>query len=44
VSNEAKKYSRRMTMDGTILIRVVAGVLFAVVLVVLIQRRRTQVK
>jgi hypothetical protein len=33
-----------MKMDGTILIRVVAGVLFAVVLGVLIQRRRTQVK
>jgi len=31
-------------MDGTLLVRVVAGVLFAVVLVVLIQRRRTQVK
>lgn len=31
-------------MDGTILVRVVAGVLFAVVLGVLIQRRRTQVK
>ncbi len=31
-------------MDGTIIIRVVAGVLFVIVLVVLIQRRRTQVK
>jgi hypothetical protein len=31
-------------MDSTILIRVVAGVLFAVVLVVLVQRRRTRVK
>jgi hypothetical protein len=30
-------------MDSVILIRVVAGVLFAVVLVVLIQRRRTKV-
>jgi len=30
-------------MDSTTLIRVVAGVLFAVVLVVLIQRRRTKV-
>ena len=31
-------------MDTTTLIRIVAGVLFAVVLVVLIQRRRTRVK
>jgi hypothetical protein len=30
-------------MDSVTLIRVVAGVLFAVVLVVLIQRRRTKV-
>jgi hypothetical protein len=31
-------------MDSTILIRVVAGVLFVVVLIVLVQRRRTRVK
>lgn len=31
-------------MESAMLIRIVAGVLFAVVLVVLIQRRRTQVK
>jgi hypothetical protein len=31
-------------MNGELIIRVVAGVLFVVVLVVLIQRRRTQVK
>jgi hypothetical protein len=31
-------------MDSTTLIRVVAGVLFVIVLVVLIQRRRTRVK
>jgi tetrahydromethanopterin S-methyltransferase subunit F len=31
-------------MDSTTLIRLVSGVLFAIVLVVLIQRRRTQVK
>jgi hypothetical protein len=31
-------------MDSTMLIRIVAGVLFVIVLVVLIQRRRTQVK
>jgi len=31
-------------MDTTILIRVIAGVLFAVILVVLVQRRRTRVK
>jgi hypothetical protein len=31
-------------MDSTTLIRVVSGVLFVIVLVVLIQRRRTRVK
>jgi hypothetical protein len=31
-------------MDSAILIRVAAGVLFVVVLVVLVQRRRTRVK
>jgi hypothetical protein len=31
-------------MDTTTIIRVVSGVLFVVVLVILIQRRRTQVK
>jgi hypothetical protein len=31
-------------MDTTLVIQIVAGVLFVVVLVVLIQRRRTQVK
>jgi hypothetical protein len=31
-------------MDTTILIRIVSGVLFVIVLVVLIQRRRSQVK
>lgn len=31
-------------MDQTTIIRVVAGVLFVVVLIVLIQRRRTRVK
>jgi hypothetical protein len=31
-------------MDSTMIIRIVAGVLFVVVLVVLIQRRRTRVK
>jgi hypothetical protein len=31
-------------MDSTTLIRVVAGVLFVVVLIVLVQRRRTRVK
>lgn len=31
-------------MDGTTIIRVVAGVLFVIVLVILIQRRRTRVK
>jgi tetrahydromethanopterin S-methyltransferase subunit F len=31
-------------MDQTTIIRIAAGVLFAIVLVILIQRRRTQVK
>jgi hypothetical protein len=31
-------------MDNTTLIRIIAGVLFVVVLLVLIQRRRTRVK
>ncbi len=31
-------------MDSTTIIRVVCGVLFVIVLVVLIQRRRTQIK
>jgi len=31
-------------MDSTLIIRIVAGVLFVIVLVVLIQRRRTKVK
>jgi hypothetical protein len=31
-------------MDSTTIIRVVAGLLFVIVLVVLIQRRRTRVK
>jgi hypothetical protein len=31
-------------MDTTTIIRVVAGVLFVIVLVILIQRRRTRVK
>jgi hypothetical protein len=31
-------------MDGTTIIRIVAGVLFVIVLVILIQRRRTRAK
>jgi hypothetical protein len=31
-------------MDSTMLIRIVAGVLFVIVLVVIVQRRRTRVK
>jgi len=31
-------------MDSTMIIRIVAGALFVIVLVVLIQRRRTRVK
>jgi hypothetical protein len=34
---------RRFDMDSTILIRVVAGVLFVIVLGILVQRRRTKV-
>jgi hypothetical protein len=34
----------RIVMDSATIIRVVAGVLFVIVLVVLIQRRRTRVK
>jgi hypothetical protein len=33
----------RFTMDSTTLIRIVSGLLFVVVLVVLVQRRRTKV-
>jgi hypothetical protein len=35
---------RRSKMDNTMIIRIVAGVLFVIVLVVLVQRRRTRVK
>jgi hypothetical protein len=31
-------------MDSTTIIRIVAGVLFVIVLIVLIQRRRTRIK
>lgn len=31
-------------MDNTTLIRIIAGILFVVVLIVLIQRRRTRVR
>jgi hypothetical protein len=31
-------------MDGTTIIRIVAGALFVIVLVLLLQRRRTRVK
>jgi hypothetical protein len=33
-----------MTMESSTLIRIVSGVLFVIVLVILIQRRRTRVK
>jgi hypothetical protein len=33
-----------VVMDSTIIIRIVAGVLFVIVLVLLIQRRRTRIK
>ena len=35
---------RGVSMDSTMIIRIVAGVLFVIVLVILIQRRRTRVK
>jgi hypothetical protein len=35
---------RRMVMDTATLIRVIAGVMFVVVLALLVQRRRTRVK
>jgi len=35
---------RRIALDSTMIIRIVAGVLFVIVLVVLVQRRRTKVK
>ena len=31
-------------MDSTTIVRIVSGVLFAIVLVILVQRRRTRVK
>jgi hypothetical protein len=33
-----------MEMDTTTIVRIVAGVLFVIVLVILIQRRRTRIK
>jgi hypothetical protein len=33
-----------MHMDGTLTIQIVSGILFVIVLVMLIQRRRTRVK
>jgi hypothetical protein len=33
-----------MNLDGTTIIQIVSGVLFVIVLVVLIQRRRSRVK
>jgi hypothetical protein len=35
---------RGIAMDSSMLIRIVSGVLFVLVLVILIQRRRTRVK
>jgi hypothetical protein len=37
-------YEGGFAMDSTTIIRVVAGVLFVIVLVILIQRRRTRIK
>jgi len=41
---EEQSQERERKMDSVTLIRVIAGVLFVIVLVVLIQRRRTRVK
>jgi len=38
------KQEREFNMDSTMIIRIAAGALFVIVLVVLIQRRRTRVK
>jgi len=35
---------RKIQMDNTTIIRIVAGVLFVIVLFILIQRRRTRIK
>jgi hypothetical protein len=35
---------RKIEMDSVTIVRVVAGILFVIVLIVLIQRRRTRVK
>jgi plasmid stabilization system protein ParE len=44
IYDESLERRRTLTMDNVTIIRVVAGVLFVIVLVVLIQRRRTRVK
>jgi hypothetical protein len=44
MSATSSSTERKVEMDSTTIIRIVAGVLFVVVLVVLIQRRRTRVK
>jgi hypothetical protein len=35
---------RKVEMDSVTIVRVIAGILFVIVLIVLIQRRRTRVK
>lgn len=35
---------RKVEMSGDLIVRIVAGVLFVILLVVLVQRRRTRVK
>jgi hypothetical protein len=37
-------WEKKISMDNTTIIQIVAGVLFVVILIVLIQRRRTRVK
>lgn len=45
LANSVKIFERKEALMGTTtIVRIAAGVLFVIVLVILIQRRRTQVK
>jgi hypothetical protein len=43
-NEKTEKTGRKYSMDTTTIMRVAAGVLFLIVLVILIQRRRSRVK
>jgi hypothetical protein len=43
-SEPSRRKEGKIEMDNTTIIRIVAGVLFVIVLVILIQRRRTRIK